>query len=421
MKTNAYLFLFCLLLSFTFLLQSCIKDSCATNQQFTYFTPVYSTKAAVKAGIKSSNPVSVQNPGKFYLIGKYIFLNEIDKGIHVIDNSNPADPKNISFINIPGNQDIAVSGNTLYADVYADLAVLDITDPIHINVNKFMEGVFSFRAWGGGFSPDSNKIVVDFIRHDTTLKIDCNRGGIFLNSTVYLSSAGATSPGGTLAASPIGTGGSMARFALTNSRLYTVSNSDLSVFNITNAANPEYVNKVAPGNSNIETIFPYKNKLFIGSSNGIFIYGLSDPDNPKAEGQFAHVRTCDPVIADDNFAYVTLRSGSSCGGFTNQMDVLNINDLAHPALVKSYPLTNPHGLSKDKNLLFICDGADGLKIYNATNADNILLLKQFKIGDTYDVIAANNIAILIAADGLYQFNYADVKNIQLLSKIAIGK
>jgi len=43
-----------------------------------------------------------------------------------------------------------------------------------------------------------------------------------------------------------------------------------------------------------------------------------------------------------------LSSGSTCGGFTNQLDVLDIKNIKVPTLVKSYPLTNPHGLSKDK-------------------------------------------------------------------------
>lgn len=103
------------------------------------------------------------------------------------------------------------------------------------------------------------------------------------------------------------------------------------------------------------------------------------------------------------------------------MDVLNINDISNPVLVKSYPLTNPHGLSKDKNVLFVCDGADGLKIFDASDDANIILIKQITGLETYDVIANNNKAIVIAKDGLYQYNYTDINNIELLSKITIVK
>ncbi len=63
--------------------------------------------------------------------------------------------------------------------------------------------------------------------------------------------------------------------------------------------------------------------------------------NPSSEGQFAHTRSCDPVIADEKYAYVTLRSGNQCMGFTNQLEILDISDLNSPSLISTYLLTNP--------------------------------------------------------------------------------
>jgi hypothetical protein len=175
------------------------------------------------------------------------------------------------------------------------------------------------------------------------------------------------------------------------------------------------------GSWSVETIFPFRDKLFIGSQNGMFIYNINNPDKPVSIGQFSHVQSCDPVIADDNFAYVTLRSGSACQGFSNQLEILQLNNITDPKLVKVYPFTNPHGLSKDGNLLFICDGSDGLKIYNAADVNNLKLIKQISGIETYDVIAYNHIALVVANDGLYQYDYADVNNIHLISKTGISK
>ncbi len=153
----------------------------------------------------------------------------------------------------------------------------------------------------------------------------------------------------------------------------------------------------------------------------MFIYNINNPDNPVLAGQFAHVRSCDPVIADDNFAYVTLRSGTACQGFTNQLDVLQLNNLTDPQLLKSYDFNNPHGLSKDGNLLFICDGNAGLKVYDASDVMNLKLIKQISNLETYDVVAYNNIALVVAKDGLYQYDYSNLNEIRLLSKIGILK
>ena len=84
-------------------------------------------------------------------------------------------------------------------------------------------------------------------------------------------------------------------------------------------------------------------------------------------------------------------------------------------------MTNPHGLAKDGNWLFICDGKDGLRIYDNSLPTNITEIKQIKGMETYDVIAGGGNVLVVATDGLYQFNYSDIKNIQQVSKLPVGK
>ncbi|HKB45181.1 MAG TPA: hypothetical protein VKC90_12355 [Chitinophagaceae bacterium] len=405
-----------------FCLQGCLKDTYQKTYTYTYYKPVYKTTDEVRANIKSSEPADIKQAGKIYIRGQYIFLNDVDKGIHIIDNSNPAQPKNIGFINIPGNMDLAVKGNTLYADLYTALIAIDITDPHHIVLKKVIESVFPHRYYNGYFTPDSTKVIASWEKRDTTVT-EKGRLGMEKNAGLLIYTAADVnprffSPFASSSSSPYGAGGSMARFTLINNTLYTVGSSDLNVFNISNLSDPAYITNKNIG-WNIETIYPFQNKLFIGSTTGMFIYDVSNPSNPKQEGQFSHFTSCDPVIADGQYAYATLRTGNRCNGFVNELDVIDINNLSNPVLKKSYNMTNPHGLSKDGNILFVCDGNDGLKIYNAANATNLQLIKTFAGIDTYDVIAYSGIAIVVAKDGLYQYDYSDINNINLLSKITI--
>ena len=394
----------------------CVKDNC--TQTYTYFMPVYRTSSEVRANIKSNQPKEIQRPGKLFIKGNYIFLNEVDKGIHVIDNTSPANPKNVAFIDIPGNMDLAVKGNILYADLYTDLVTIDITNPLQVIVKSIIDNAFPYRHYTGSFTTDKQKIIVDWETRDTTVSVDCRDGRISgwgCRGCLFSTDLASSSMGAQKSSSPFGMGGSMARFTIVNSHLYTVSTSSLDVYNISAPQTPAFTSKLQLV-WGIETIYPFKNKLFIGSNTGIFIYDISNPAQPSKQGQFNHVRTCDPVIAEDNYAYVTLRTGTGCPGATNQLDVLDIREISQPSLVKTYPMTNPHGLSKDGDLLFICDGKQGLKVYNASNANSIFLLKQISGPETYDVIAWNDLAIVSAADGLYQYDYSDVNNIKLLSK-----
>lgn len=404
-----------------FLFAGCVKDTCKHSYTYTYYQPLYKTSEEVRANIKSNPATEIKNAGKIVILGNYIFLNEIDKGIHIIDNSNPSTPINASFIDIPGNVDLAVKGNTLYADLYTDLVALDISNPLNVKKIKIVDNAFPQRYYGYGFSADKSKIIYDWIKHDTTIISNCSstgwsgRGGIFLYSA---NPAGLSNN----IASPatVGIAGSMSRFALVDNYLYAVDNDGINTFDISNN-NPTFSNKVQ-ADWHIETIYPFKNKLFIGSNNGMFIYDIqSAPGKPVKVGTFTHTRACDPVIADDNFAYVTLHSGTTCLGFNNQLDVIQLNNLTNATLAKTYSLTSPYGLSKDGKLLFICDGNDGLKVYDASDVLNLKLIKQINGIETYDVIAFNGIALVVSKDGLYQYNYSNINNIHMLSKIGISK
>lgn len=396
------------------MLQGCLKDTC--NQTYTMYTPIYKTFAEVRANIKSNAPIAVKKPGKMFLYGNYIFLNEVDKGIHVIDNSKPSAPVNKYFIPIPGNIDLAVTGNTLYADFYNDMVTLDISDPANIKVKKVIENAFPFRRYTNGFVADTSKVIVEWITKDTTVSIEC-ANGMWQSGGPRTYFALSSADKASLASAPIGVSGSMARFSMFSNYLYTVTESALNVFNITQPLDPVFSNKVNIG-LDIETIYPFKGNLFIGSRNGMFIYGTSNPAQPNRLSSFSHIRSCDPVIADDKYAYVTLRSGTQCVGFTNQLDVLDVQNLSAPSLVKTYQLTNPHGLSKDGNTLFICDGSAGLKVYDATNVNNLQLRKTIAGLDTYDVIAHNGLAIVVAKDGLYQYDYSNTADVRFLSRIS---
>jgi hypothetical protein len=217
-----------------------------------------------------------------------------------------------------------------------------------------------------------------------------------------------------------GTGGSMARFTLYDDYLYTVDNYMLRLFNISDAAAPAEANEVYVG-WNIETIFPYDNKLFMGSTTGMYVYSLAVPSNPEYVSTFWHATGCDPVVVQDNLAYVTLRAGNLCGNNLSQLDVIDISNIAEPKLLKEYEMEEPYGLGIDGKTLFVCDGDAGLKIFNATDPMiiNERMIAQYPDINAWDVIPLGGTLLMIGTDGLYQYDYSDPENITELSVIPI--
>lgn len=418
MKRSFFVFLVILVLS------GCLKDS--VTEQYTFYRPVYFPRETIMNKIKSSEATAIIQPGKIVIRDHYLFLNELDRGIHIIDIANPASPINMAFIEIPGCVDMAVNGNYLYADCYKNLVALDITDPAKVVLKQFLDKVFPERYYQGGFTPDSSQIIKEWIKVDTSVSKrfqgSLNNLGMRMDSQVFMSASGLASQSSVAFSSGgVSVAGSLARFGLMNNRLYTISNTGLKIFNTTSPAYPAFVSAANLMVGTIETIFPYKNNLFIGGQSGMFIYNASNPDQPVKTSQFTHARSCDPVIAEDKYAYVTLSGGTSCGGFSNQLDVVDISNLNSPSLVKTYNLSSPRGLSKDGNILLICDGKEGLKIFDAANASQVSLVKQVLGFEPMDVIALQGIAIVTAKDGLYFVNYSNVVNASVISKIQITK
>lgn len=413
MTLKSSLLRLCLALCTIVLFGSCMKDK--LTKTYTIFTPVYQSKAEVLASVKNGPVRSVSTPGKIYLYGHYIFLNEVNKGVHVIDNQDPASPKIKAFIKIPGNVDIAVKGNYLYADMFSDLVTIDISDPLNTRLVKTVSKVFPDRVYGLGFSRDTTQVIVDWVAKDTTISQDIDItngcGNCVFN---YASTEGSFKSGGP------SIGGSMARFTIVNNYMYTVGISELTAISLEEPAAPRVEAKSSVG-IDIETIYPFKDKLFIGSTTGMFIYSIANPSSPARLGVFTHGRACDPVVADDDYAFVTLRTGTLCGGTSNVLDVVDVSNVLSPHRVAMHQLVNPHGLSKDGNLLFICDGRDGLKMFDASNVRELVLLHHQKGLDTYDVIAWNKRLIVVSKTGLDQFDYSNGSSLKHLSTITINQ
>jgi hypothetical protein len=381
----------------------------------------------MRSSVKSGPAVPLKNPGKIYLKGNYIFVNEVDSGIHIIDNTNPSSPQNIAFINIPGNRDMAAVGNVLYADCYIDLLALDITNPASIKVLSCVQNALPYPQYTNGYYADPSQGVVKYwMQQLVTEKLgtDCD-GGRRVNPLMYNTVApiaASSNNTGTVYSNPNapGIGGSSARFTIASNTLYLVDNSTLHVYDISNTANPQKVNDQQLGWS-IETIFPYKNHLFIGSSDGIYIFDNSNPQSPTQVSVYTHITACDPVVVDDSFAYFTLSGDAPCHMGYNELDVVDITNLTSPTLKVTVPMTDPKGIGIDAKTLFICDSRDGLKVYDASDINQIAnrQIAHFANINAFDVIPYNKHLLMIGTDGLYQYDYSNIQNIALISKISV--
>ncbi|MEZ4894957.1 MAG: hypothetical protein R3A50_06695 [Saprospiraceae bacterium] len=400
---------------------SCLKDSCSSEQTYVRFDPVYVSPAEIHSGIAVEAARPLHNPGKLYALGKFLFINERQEGIHVFDNEDPANPKALAFWSIPGNVDMVIKDHFMYADQYIDLITIDLSDMQNPQLVCRVEEAFPLY----GFDP-LNGYIVDYVQTEVTEKVKCNdyrwnntwftEGDAIFVSDVAFGLESSRLDGGGLPAG-VGIAGSFARFGIANDYLYTVESWLLRSWTLSNPTCPVRSDSVYLG-WNAETIFPWKDRLFVGSQAGVFIFDNSNPAHPVMEASFSHATGCDPVVCDDQYAYVTIHDGTTCNGTFNQLDVIDIKNLPNASLTRTYEMERPMGLSVTNEHLFVCD--DGLKIFDKSNPQQLVELSHLRGLDTYDVIAfTDSHLLLIGADGFFQFDVSDPANPTQLSQIPV--
>lgn len=391
-----------LILPILLMLVSACEDRCIETYSYIEYTPILEAKADVLT-VAVETPRELESPEKLYFKDNYVFIVESGEGIHVINNEDPTLPRSEYFISIPGNHDLAIQNQFLYADNYSDLVVFDVSD-IHtiVEVNRLSA---AFDYYGTNYLEyweDPSMLVTGYTETvvETDYEYDCNGGDdVAVNDVAFAETTDFSGVG----SEGSGIGGSMARFTINNGYMFAVDQYSIRPFDLSDPSLPESREPTYIG-WDIETVFPYNDQLFIGSQSGMHIYDVSTPETPTFLSVFQHANACDPVVVQDDVAFVTLRDGTECNTFTNQLDILDVSDLTNPTLIKSYDMDNPHGLGVREDCLYICEGDYGLKHFNIEDLNNITLVNHFEDIHALDVIPLQDNLLLIGEDGFHQYS-----------------
>lgn len=194
----------------------------------------------------------------------------------------------------------------------------------------------------------------------------------------------------------VGQTGSLARFAITNDRLFMADETRLLTYDIDQLDAPQYISSQAQSFV-IQTLFARDNNtLFAGGDRGMAIFDVSD-GNPSLLDMYTHIQSCDPVVADSTHAYVTLNSNNGCNG-VSQLDVLNVSDLSNIQLITTLPLANPKGLCIKGDRLYVCN--DGVMVFDITDRDNPNHLRTVPVENAVDIVAYNGSFFITTLSGV---------------------
>lgn len=418
------------ILPFVLAVMVCLQlTNCNDDNVFDEFIdPVAVTVPVIKSKSEFRNAIEIQDAqptnsdGKIYVYDDLLFYIAQNSGIHIFNNQNPESPQNIAFIQLEGVHDISVKNDILYADNYMDLVVFDISNISDIQLVNIEEDMLFFYAtfpsdlayYHDIYPTNEDEFIASYII------VDMERTEVENNENIYNWTSEIW--GGVLDAAvgnTIGTGGSYAKFQIYDNALYTIDDYRLYTFDISDynaiALTSETWMESWFGGGVLETTFILKENLFIGATNGMHIVSLEDEFNPIYMSSFLHATGCDPVVADENTAYITVRGGNSCGAIEDQINVIDVSDISTPVEYSTYFLSSPYGLGIRNQVLYVCND-DGINVFDAQNPNNIVLENTYQT-TSKDVIPLSTHLISVGENVIHQYNYTDDFGLELISTI----
>jgi hypothetical protein len=394
-------------LAFSF--TSCDKAGNSITVTYQEATAIYGDIEAVRAQPLNEGPRAVENPGKIYVGSSFILLGEEEKGVHVINNSDIADPQFIGFINIPGNREFFVKDNFLYAETNYDIIKVDVSDLNNINLVDRAKNIFietMTNANGEDLLGFSFKEVTEDIDKDTDFYSNIMNG-----QAIYYDYARNIIPKSAVPSSFAGNSndqsGTVNRITKSQNHVYIVNSNRMAIID-DNSSFELVNNNSVPLTEGTETIFPYEDKLFVGSRTSMKIFDAADPREPSPVYTFEHATSCDPVLPTEGIVYITLRTAdfSNCPGNINALVVLDIENLDSPKELEEIAMESPYGMTIVGNMLFVGEGENGLSIFDITDKKDPKLLKKDEEIKAYDILphpSNANLILVAGTDGLSQY------------------
>lgn len=387
--------------SLIFLAASCVKTKGEISMTYEKATAVYGDLDSIRSLPLLIEKQELVKPRNFHIGSNYVLVSEANKGIHIYDNTDMQNPQRLSFIQLPFLRDFYVKDNYLYvANVY-DLVKIDITNVYNPTLVSRAENVF----WEA-LENDKGQQLLGFKYETATDKYKINSAEAkeikkagklhidFLKNVIPISSIPTYFTG-----SNSNSKGTLNKIAVEYGHIYIIEENIMHVVSNNSVFKEVSTVKI---DDNSETIYGTNNRLYLGSMTSMRIYNANNASSPVEMSCVEHHESCDPVLPRADVAYYTLRSteNEGCNGKgENTLNIVDISNENKPVELESIEMDSPYGLCFANNYLFVGEGQNGLKIYDATNPKK--LKHKFDIANlvAYDImIHPNNPNIIILSN-----------------------
>ena len=343
---------------------ACEGDSCTESWTQVMTVPVTADRAAVQDSIAALPPRELCTGGNLYAYGDYLFVNVNREGYHVLDNTDPRQPRNVAFLQVPGATHMAFVDGRMVSDSYADMLVLEFGGPDDLTL---LSSTPNLLLQTDGFEVGEDVVAVGFEEREVTFTEDCSglvdvgcpQCDVGFERLNFASDMGAVRSGNV----QVNTGGSLARLAFCDRMLYVLARDRLTTFRLEGQTLVNARETQLGGGQ--EALVLDGAFLYAASEWGLTVLEVGDCGLPVSRGFAPRFWNNDPVAVAGDRAVVALRNGNTP---TDRLDgrliVYDLSDRTNPRELATFPMAHPVGVALRQNRLYVCDGIDGLLVYD---------------------------------------------------------
>ena len=414
------------ILLFSILLFTGCQDKCQESQTSYELQSTFVSAAEYdKFTPTLSEPREISNAGLIIFEAPYLYVNEYNKGIHIIDNSNPSNPSPAGFLPIQNNKHFQVSDGIIFANRYHDIVAIDLRNHGQVKELQRIKNAY----------PDESYISDDgiFSSFDVEEKyqfVDCDQTtyGSAISPTDALEAASNLARTYTLEKADLTTQPTTStlnsdtktkvKFIVSQQHLYLLGSNQLSILDISDPNNIS-TNSVLDVETGAQSLFTLHNFLIVAGVDNSSMYNISNASSPSLVSKTSPIGSCTPIVANQQNAYVAIRKDNECGFSKNRMNILNIQDMANPIQTHSSSMPkNPQSLALAGSHLYVCEGKRGILILDVKDETKAACLKHYSCPSANNILAiTENVLVVSGTDGIFQLDISDRSNPQIISQL----
>ncbi|KCZ72838.1 hypothetical protein ANME2D_01273 [Candidatus Methanoperedens nitroreducens] len=328
--------------------------------------------------------------------GKYAYVAEYHKGVHVVDISDPENPIGVTKLMGINANDIKILDNYAYVSVrYQGFDIIDISNPPDIKIigkgtgiKGYIEGIFPTSRYTF-VAAESKGLVI----YDTS---DVKEPGLMVTIPVV---GGADS------------------VALKDNYLYIGAHNDgVWVVDVSNPAEPREVAFINSGGRN-EGVEIQGNYLFAASDwGGLNTIDITDPENPELVVNRYGDNIDGNALPDGDYLYTSIYYPTKSLGVISMSDPKKLVYVSKSAYNTSKSRFAKYG--QDYLLAAVAGGSRGLHIFDISEKTNPVPVSVFDSGVAYkDVAISGNTAFALTGSSIVTLDISNAANPVLLNKI----